>query len=431
MSRRGLDSLFARTAALIASTILVFVLIAWAAIAWTTIIPSAQTMGRVLALRTRDAAQAYGQGHALPEGITRRVLAPGEEPPAAKESFLSLYLITLRRELRTQLPGAEVRITRISMPSEIWVHEPGALQAWWVLNWQLARAGTSLVLAGVLLAVAALVLGAAALFARRLTAPLAALAAASRSLGSGERVVLRTVTGPVEAVSLAKDFQRMADRLGALEAEREIMLAGVSHDLRSPLARLRIQVELLEAAGETQRQAMVEEIDELDRMVGQFLHYVRAGYHETVVATDFDAIVRGALARCAPGQVELAPGAAGRRLLPVESVRHVVFNLVGNALEHGAAPVRVATRLTASEAVLTVEDHGPGLSPAQWLQALRPFHRLRPSEGSGHSGLGLALCERLAQACGGKLAARQVPGGFVVELTLPAPPVPGAPGARA
>jgi two-component system osmolarity sensor histidine kinase EnvZ len=264
---------------------------------------------------------------------------------------------------------------------------------------------------------------AAAVFARRLTAPLAGLVEATRRVGDGEVVALDVSSGPSEVRSLAVAFQVMSQRLAELDERRELMLAGLSHDLRSPLARIRVAVDLLESSDASLIGQITTDVEEIDRMVGQFLHYVRAGYRETPAHSIADEIVRDSLGHyLRTGELSVELNATGSRLLPVESVRRVVINLVQNAFEHGRAPVTVRTLLRPGELLISVEDRGQGISVEEWQQAIRPFHQLRAAPAAGHSGLGLATVERLVRAAHGTLTGRQIQGGFVVEATFDAPP---------
>jgi two-component system osmolarity sensor histidine kinase EnvZ len=274
-------------------------------------------------------------------------------------------------------------------------------------------------MAGVVLAGALLSLAGASLFARRLTAPLAGLVEATRRVGAGEVVALDTASGPSEVRALAAAFQAMSQRLAEADEQRELMLAGLSHDLRSPLARMRVAVDLVDAPDSELHKQIVADVEEVDRVVGQLLNYVRAGYRERAGRASADEIVRSSVAPyMRGGEVQLELNATGVCLIPVESVRRVTANLVQNALEYGRAPVTVRTALRPGELLLGVEDRGDGLSTEEWIQAVRPFHRLRNAPGAGHCGLGLATVERLVGAAQGELRSRRIEGGFIVEATF-------------
>jgi two-component system osmolarity sensor histidine kinase EnvZ len=290
---------------------------------------------------------------------------------------------------------------------------------WFVLKWQFSRPETPAAMGAVVLAGALLSLLGAALFARRLTSPLAALVEVTQQVGQGQSVEVDTDSGPTEVRSLAVAFQGMSHRLAELNEQRELMLAGLSHDLRSPLARMRVAVDLLDSSDTALREQITVDVEEVDRIVGEFLHYVRAGYRETPTIACADEIVRDSIAhylRDADLHAEL--DAPEPRLLPVDSVRRVVANLVQNAFEYGKAPVTVRTTLRTGELLISVEDRGEGISAQDWRHAIQPFHRLRAAPGTGHSGLGLATVERLVRAARGTLESRQTRGGFVVDVTL-------------
>lgn len=409
-------TLFGQTALLIIASLALFSAVAWSAIVWTAVIPAAQSAGRVVAEKANAAADAFSKGLPLPREVETAEHLP--EGRNAQRGYFSFYLSTFRRELQAQLPGAQIYIARSVMPLEIWIQLPRLPNRWLVLTWRLARPGTPAALIGVVFASALVVLVGASLFARRLTTPLADLDRATSRIAEGERVALNTASGPSEVRSLATAFTAMSDRLVEHEERREIMLAGLSHDLRSPLARLRVAVELLDSRESALAEQMAVEIEDIDRMVGQFLQYVRAGYREVPIEACADDIVRETLAHY--GDLRLDLDAAEPRLLAVESIQHMLYNLVSNASDHGRPPVSVSTRLAAKELQITVTDHGPGLSPEEWESALQPFERIRGVPGDGHTGLGLALVQRLVAAYRGKLSARRISDGFQVEVILPA-----------
>jgi two-component system osmolarity sensor histidine kinase EnvZ len=327
----------------------------------------------------------------------------------------------VRAKLAANLNSSDVYIRRYAAPSEIRVRMPELAGGWLVLTWRIAGAGAPAATLVVWGAAALLALGAAALSARRLTAPLAELAAAAARLAEGERVQIKTSSGPSEVRSLAIAFQSMSHRLAELDEQRELMLGGISHDLRTPLARLRVAVELLDQGDAALTREIIANIEEMDRMIGQFLQYARAGYRETPARASPDEIVRQTLAIYASDERLLfEPGAADSRLFAIDALRHVLLNLVQNALEYGRPPVTVRTSSSATEIRIEVRDRGAGLSQEQWAEALRPFHRLHAPRGGAHAGLGLAMVERLVRVCGGALEGRRSDAGFLVTVRLPA-----------
>jgi two-component system osmolarity sensor histidine kinase EnvZ len=414
-------SLFAKTAWLIAITILVFAVISWQAIIWTALVPTAEAAASLLTERARVALAAQRTGDSLPEGARFEA----GEWPSMKPRYAGLamrtYMQRVQAKVAANLDSSDVRIRRYAAPSEIWVRMPELPDSWLVLTWRIAGPGAPLATLVVWGAAAVLTLGAAALSARRLTAPLAKLAAAAARVAEGEGVQIETSSGPSEVRSLAVAFQSMSHRLAELDEQRELMLGGISHDLRTPLARLRVAAELLDKGDAALMREITANIEEMDRMIGQFLHYARAGFRETPARASLDEITRRTLAIYASDErLRLELGAAQARLFAIDSVRHMLLNLVQNALEYGRPPVTVRTFSTATEIGFEVRDRGVGLSAVQWAEALRPFHRLKDAPGGTHAGLGLAMVERLVRVCGGSLEARRIEEGFAVAVHLPA-----------
>jgi two-component system osmolarity sensor histidine kinase EnvZ len=414
-------SLFARTALLIACTLLAFSIIAWQAIVWTTLVPSAELASAMLTQRAAQAFTARRAGVRLPEGARFELTASETPRPRFVSLALRTYLEAVRVKLLANTGALEAHVHSFSGSAQIWLRTSAFPGEWLVLSWRIAGPRAPLAALGILGVATVLTLAAAAFSARRLTAPLAELAGAAARVAEGERVAICATSGPREVRALASAFQSMSHRLAELDEQRELMLGGISHDVRTPLARLRVAVELLGSADSALTREMVVNIEEIDRMIGQFLYYVRSGYREAATAASLDAIVTQALASLADdGRVRFERGAAEPRVFAVESARHAVLNLVQNALEYGRPPVTVSTALPAGGIQIVVHDRGAGLSPADWSQALRPFHRLRDQPGDGHTGLGLAMVERLIRVAGGELSAARASDGFAVRASLPA-----------
>ena len=265
----------------------------------------------------------------------------------------------------------------------------------------------------------ALALVGAWLVASGISRSLDALTRAARRVGRGETPEQLPESGPAELRTVAGAFNRMAGDLAALERERATVLAGISHDLRTPLARLRLALEMLE--GDTAvRDGIATDVEEIDSVIGQFLDYAR-GADEKRQPTDVDALL-GELVegyRRRGLDVSLRPGAAHHAVAPT-ALRRAVTNLVNNALRHGGAPVEVAAGRDGARVVIEVLDRGPGIPASQVERLKQPFTRLNEARGAeGGAGLGLAIVERIARAHGGTLdfAAREG-GGLVARLVL-------------
>ena len=260
------------------------------------------------------------------------------------------------------------------------------------------------------------------LIQRRINRPLARLVDAARAVGAGQRRLALPTDGPEETAALARGFNEMAAALARDEEERLLMLAGLSHDLRTPLAKIRLASELLRDAGQGDP-ALLDTLDRslhgLDGLLTQFLDYARAAHpaeHEAPVELPLREFL-GETLGLAPGlpQPTLAPGpAVGLRARP-QALRRMVLNLLVNAQNHGAPPIEVACGEARGAAWIEVRDRGPGIAPARVDVLKRPFQRGDAARGGvPGSGLGLAIVERIARAEGAELRLLPREGGGLV-----------------
>jgi len=267
-----------------------------------------------------------------------------------------------------------------------------------------------------------LALGGAWFIASNIARPLAALTRAAGRLGRGQQHEPLAEAGPRELAALAAAFNRMARDLASMERERAMVLAGISHDLRTPLSRIRLALEMSGAESDA-TQAMVADIDEIDAVIGQFLDYAR-GENEAKTPGDVVAVledVAGHYARLGR-KVELRDQPLAPFPFARMAVRRAVANLVDNALRYAGEPVEIRSFSSENKIHIEIADRGPGIPPGEVERLKRPFTRLDASRaGPGGSGLGLAIVERVARAHGGalELLARDG-GGLIARLSLQA-----------
>jgi len=271
-------------------------------------------------------------------------------------------------------------------------------------------------------ALLALALLGAWFIATAIARPLAALTRAAKRLGRGETPEPLPAEGPRELRMVANSFNRMARDLASMERERAMVLAGISHDLRTPLARLRLGLEMLGGERAT-AEGMVADIDEIDAVIGQFLDFAR-DENEARAVRDLDALAAEVVESYARRgkQVALESGAVPPLGFAQMALRRAIANLIDNALRYAGEPVLVRTRRERGAALIEVLDRGPGIPAAEAERLKRPFTRLDVARsGVGGSGLGLAIVERVARAHGGRLdLLPRDGGGLLARLTLPA-----------
>ncbi len=273
-------------------------------------------------------------------------------------------------------------------------------------------------------ALLAIALAGAWLIASMIARPLAALTRAAGRLGRGEPHQPLAEEGPRELRGLEAAFNRMASDLESLERERAMVLAGISHDLRTPLSRLRL---LLEMSGAPQdemrgdREAMISDIDEIDAVIGQFLDFAR-GANEEKAENELDELLDELAGhyRRINRQVTFRPGRVPPFRFARIAVRRAVANLVDNALRYAGEPVEIGTSMSDTKIFVEVLDRGPGIPQGAAERLKRPFTRLDHARGgAGGAGLGLAIVERVARSHRGTLdLVPREGGGLVARLTL-------------
>ena len=270
-------------------------------------------------------------------------------------------------------------------------------------------------------------LGGAWLIVFRITRPLKALQRAAREVGAGGTPARLDEGGPTELATVAHAFNQMSADLAQIDQDRALILAGISHDLRTPLTRLRMGIEM--AADESLREGMTADVEEMDKTIGQFLDFARSEGGEAPQDVDLAAM----LAEIA-GQyrrrgfaVEFAPpdlSASGAVPIRPQALRRAINNLIDNALRHAGSdkPVELTMTAGAREVAVEVRDRGPGIPAEDAERIKRPFVRLESARSNAAgAGLGLAIVERVARSHGGTLdLLPREGGGLVARLSLSA-----------
>jgi two-component system osmolarity sensor histidine kinase EnvZ len=263
--------------------------------------------------------------------------------------------------------------------------------------------------------------------------PLRQLADAARSLGAGHLPAPLPEKGPAEIRTVNQSFNRMVADLTQLERDRAVLLAGISHDLRTPLTRLRLEIDINPLPDST-RHAMAGDIEQMDAIVGQFLDFARPAPQQPKDRVVLAPLVEQALAQTRLGAdptstvtLDLDPALVIDGY-PTELAR-ALENLLTNASHYGRDPesgrleLDIRAGRDGMHAVLAVADHGPGIAADMVDRLLRPFERgdSARSEARG-AGLGLAIVERIARLHAGQLLLLENrPTGLRAELRLPAP----------
>jgi signal transduction histidine kinase len=274
-----------------------------------------------------------------------------------------------------------------------------------------------------LLVVQLLVLAVCAWYAVRLvTRPLAQLSAAADELGPDLKGQALAEDGPSEVAHAARAFNAMQQRIAGYMAERVEILAAISHDLQTPITRMRLRTDLMD--NEHDREKFRQDLDAMNSLVREGVTYARTlhGATEPPLRIDADALLESMVADYEDvGQQVRLEGKAGAPIVSrPNALRRILMNLIDNALKFGT-DVRLQVHAEGGKLVVAVLDNGPGIPPDELEAVLKPFYRVESSRNrsTGGTGLGLAIAHQLAMAMGAELTLNnRAEGGLEARLTL-------------
>jgi two-component system osmolarity sensor histidine kinase EnvZ len=262
----------------------------------------------------------------------------------------------------------------------------------------------------------------AAVFMRNQVRALRKISAAAEAFGMGRTVGPMKPEGAAEVRQTATAFNRMEERISRFVDSRTEMLAGISHDLRTPLTRLRLGLAMLPEAAREDAAAMTEDLEEMDRLIGVYLAFARGEGVEQPEETDLAALLRGVVAQQARGGAAIP--FAGPESLPMQlrgdAMRRCFGNLLHNARKHAKRVTVTLTKQPRGQngiwADIAIDDDGPGIPAASREDAFKPFTTLS----GGGTGLGLAIARDIARAHGGDVLLEDSPlGGLRARIRVP------------
>ncbi len=339
----------------------------------------------------------------------------------------------LKRRIQNKL-GEQTRFAlRVNGEDGFWLSFSIEDDQYWLrLEQERIQTDTSLQYLSWIAATLLITLIVAALISRRINAPLSDLSSVARQLARGNQPAPLNETGPAEIRQTYASFNQMMHDLARIDADRALILAGISHDLRTPLTRLQLEIEMAPVDDAT-REAVQADLRQMDSIIQQFLDYAKPIAANDVSAIDFSELLRSLIKTIErdPSKHVRCEIQAGIQVQGSEvELRRLLNNLFQNADRYGRDPhtQQLNIDLYCSHdheqggVKLIVRDHGSGVQDADLQLLLRPFTRVDQarSQASG-AGLGLAIVDRIIERHGGKIQlSTPVGGGLQIELFLPA-----------
>ena len=275
------------------------------------------------------------------------------------------------------------------------------------------------------LIMALLIIAGGWLFIRFQNRPLLALEKAAKGVGRGEIPPPIPEKGALEIRAVTRAFNQMSKGIQELEEDRALLMAGISHDLRTPLTRIRLATEMMSPEESYLAEGIISDTEECNEIISQFMDYLKPVNNQSFEAVSLNDIVcdvassEGSEEREIETRIEASiKPALGNSI----AIKRAVTNLVVNAVRYGNGWVRVSTGMTADNQLVwvTVEDNGPGIEPDQVGKLFEPFTRGDTARGSEGTGLGLAIVKRIVSQHSGSVVMRnRSEGGLVAQISFP------------
>tara|TARA_B100000029_G_C17559260_1_gene952751 strand:+ start:480 stop:1799 length:1320 start_codon:yes stop_codon:yes gene_type:complete len=259
----------------------------------------------------------------------------------------------------------------------------------------------------------------ALIFLKNQTRPIVNLSKAAKKFGKGENIENLRPSGALEIREATFEFDRMMKRINRHLTQRSEMLSGISHDLRTPLTRLKLQLALLEKKETAGK--MAEDIDEMEKMLNDYLQYAKSQTEEKSIEFNLTKIIKDLLNKYQSEKYEFNSNEIfyfnGRENL----IKRCILNILENGLAYGDK-IFVEIKKSINNLIITVEDNGPGIPKSEHTNVFRPFYRVDKSRGLNKSGvgLGLSVAQDIAKSHGGNISLSESKHkGLLVKISLP------------
>ena len=369
---------------------------------------------------------------------------PSQFPDVSDKALVGFFTDVIQEEISKKLGHDSVVCFKFKPTPQLWVQDTASPEFWIrepvIFYAQYSPSSLIFFLLGIPLFTLLTIL----LLVRQLNRPLRKLQqAATNYIRLGSATTLPTNTGTTEIRRVNMAFNRLFSTLNQAQKERTVMLAGISHDLRTPLTRMRLTAEML--PDEFFREGLIYDIEDMDAILEQFISFMKDGSDEAVSLTNLDSIFREIMVQFAP--LEFIYQTDGLREVAIRplSIKRLIINLIVNAQRYGKPPIYLTATITPTfnsqdidpddeksvstpgivrkakeQLIICVRDCGPGVANDQLERIMQPFERGESARTTQGSGLGLAIVQRIAGLHHGTVEAINHPeGGLQVCVRIP------------
>ncbi|HEY9042076.1 MAG TPA: two-component system sensor histidine kinase EnvZ [Rheinheimera sp.] len=426
-------SAFGQTVFLIGLLLLINQLVSYLSVAFYVIKPTTQQINHLIAKQIKVVFIDVGHTQSVlsTELTSRFQQATGIEVYTEQQALhqgleQAIYYGYFSDLMSRELGGpAEVRVAQGDTYA-FWVRPPQAPHYWVKVPLTGLDETDFSPLTFYLLMIGVLSVGGGWLFARQLNRPLKSLQQAALQVGRGEfPPPLAEHKGSTEVIAVTKAFNYMARGIRQLEQDRALLMAGVSHDLRTPLTRIRLASEMMQEPDNWIREGIINDIDDMNAIIDQFIDYLRHHKEEPGQKENLNTLVRELVQAEHLQQrriiTELAddlPDVMLRRI----AIKRLLNNLLENALRYSDGDIEISTGFERNRkrVYLQIRDHGPGIPEDQMKAMFEPFTQGDIARGSGGSGLGLAIIKKIVDMHHGDITLHNhAYGGLVVTVYMP------------
>ena len=345
------------------------------------------------------------------------------EEDALKFGLASAGLFPYRSEQMSLLLGGDAEV-RISDGNEylFWIRAPQAPHLWVKIPLVGMERGNFNPLIFFMVVIGLLSVMGGWVFVRQLNRPLKSLEIAAEDVGRGDFPEPLVERGTSEIMAVTQAFNHMSKGIKQLEDDRNLLMAGISHDLRTPLTRIRLASEMMQEQDAFLKEGIETDIDDMNNIIDQFIDYIRHDSKDKAELGDLNVLVDEVLnvERPIDRVITFHGGDCPKIPLRHVAVRRALANLVQNAIRYTSGDIDVFTGVENDYAFIIVSDNGAGIPEADIERLFQPFTQGDTARGTEGSGLGLAIIKRIVDTHGGSVVLSNKPsGGLQAKMSLP------------